>query len=39
MILNDNSTQQINTLVIQLQNRITNLRNELNIQQKVKDNP
>ena len=30
MILNDNSTQQINTLVIQLQNRITNLNNELN---------
>lgn len=30
MILNDNSTQQINTLVIQLQNRITNLSNELN---------
>ena len=29
MILNDNSTQQINTLVIQLQNRITNLSNEL----------
>ena len=29
MILNDNSTQQINTLVIQLQNRITNLNNEL----------
>lgn len=29
MILNDNSTQQINTLVIQLQNRITNLTNEL----------
>ena len=28
MILNDNSTQQINTLVIQLQNRITNLTNE-----------
>lgn len=28
MILNDNSTQQINTLVIQLQNRITNLNNE-----------
>lgn len=30
MILNDNSTQQINTLVIQLQNRITNLNNEFN---------
>lgn len=30
MILNDNSTQQINTLVIQLQNRITNLTNEFN---------
>lgn len=30
MILNDNSTQQINTLVIQLQNRITNLSNEFN---------
>ena len=29
MILNDNSTQQINTLAIQLQNRITNLNNEL----------
>lgn len=29
MILNNNSTQQINTLVIQLQNRITNLNNEL----------
>ena len=29
MILNDNSTQQINTLVIQLQNKITNLNNEL----------
>ena len=29
MILNDNSTQQINTLVIQLQNKITNLSNEL----------
>ena len=28
MILNDNSTQQINTLVIQLQNKITNLTNE-----------
>ena len=28
MILNDNSTQQINTLVIQLQNKITNLNNE-----------
>lgn len=28
MILNDNSTQQINTLLIQLQNRITNLTNE-----------
>ena len=28
MILNNNSTQQINTLVIQLQNRITNLTNE-----------
>lgn len=28
MILNDNTTQQINTLVIQLQNRITNLNNE-----------
>ena len=28
MILNDNSTQQINTLVIQLQNKITNLANE-----------
>lgn len=28
MILNNNSTQQINTLVIQLQNRITNLNNE-----------
>ena len=28
MILNNNSTQQINTLVIQLQNRITNLSNE-----------
>lgn len=28
MILNDNSTQQINTLLIQLQNRITNLSNE-----------
>ena len=29
MILNDNSTQQINTLVIQLQNKITNLNNEI----------
>lgn len=29
MILNNNSTQQINTLVIQLQNKITNLNNEL----------
>ena len=29
MILNNNSTQQINTLVIQLQNKITNLSNEL----------
>ena len=29
MILNDNSTQQINTLAIQLQNKITNLNNEL----------
>ena len=28
MILNNNSTQQINTLVIQLQNKITNLTNE-----------
>ena len=28
MILNDNSTQQINTLVIQLRNKITNLTNE-----------
>ena len=28
MILNDNSTQQINTLLIQLQNRITNSTNE-----------
>lgn len=28
MILNNNSTQQINTLLIQLQNRITNLNNE-----------
>ena len=28
MILNDNSTQQINTLVIQLRNKITNLNNE-----------
>ena len=29
MILNNNSTQQINTLAIQLQNKITNLNNEL----------
>ena len=28
MILNNNSTQQINTLLIQLQNRITNSTNE-----------
>ena len=38
MILNDNSTQQINTLVIQLQNRITNLNNEFrNLNKEISD--